>query len=173
LIGRALVVAAVGLGLAAAGPSALAAHRPHGGSLPRLATAAPPGYGPDFVVRPHTIWFTGDNTGILGRLPKGAPAVGKQPGFLHWTTWTRERAHGVGTLWGKNCVPDCATSRFYRAAVTVTLTDPRAGHFGKMTLRYTYGGKLIVDTRCNYTGYTYWVLPPGLGRHDCPGPHVI
>ena len=57
-----------------------------------------------------------------------------------------------------------------RSRVTVTLSDPRHGHFGKMTLRYTYQGRAVVDTRCNYTGFTYWVLPPLLGGHGCPGP---
>jgi len=167
LVVAGVLVAAAGSS-AAAGPRAGAA-----GSLPKLATAAPFHAAPAFAVRPHTVWYTGDNSGILGRLPGGSPAVGDTPGFLHWQTWTRRRAYGVGTLWGKSCVPDCASSRFSRTPVTVTLTDPRHGHFGKMTLRYRYRGKQVVDTRCNYTGYTYWVLPPGVGRHDCPGPNVL
>ena len=166
---RATVVAAA-LILAAPVPSALAAHRTHRRSVPRLATGAPPGRARAFAVRPHTIWYTGNNTGILGRLPKHHRAVGKRPGFLHWKTWTRKRAYAVGTLWAKSCVPNCAKSWFSRSHVTVTLSDPRHGHFGKMTLRYTYQGRRVVDTRCNYTGFTYWVLPPLLSGHGCPGP---
>jgi hypothetical protein len=166
---RAIVVAALGAGLVVAAPSAIAARRP----LPKVATAAPFHAEPNFAIRPHTIWFTGDGTGIIGRLPNGAPAVGKRPGFLHWKSWTRKRAYAVGTLWAKNCVPDCATSRFYRSAVTITLTDPRHGHFSKMDQRYSYRGRLVDSTWCNYTGYTYWTLPPRPGGHNCPGPHVF
>jgi hypothetical protein len=168
---RAIAVGAVGIGLVAAIPSALAAHRAH--PLPKMATAAPFHVAPNFAVRPHTVWYTGDDTGILGRLPKGAPAVGKRPGFLHWKTWTRERAFAVGTDWAKNCVPNCAFSRFYRNSVTVTLTQPRHGHFVKMTLRDTIRGKQVTSTWCNYPGYTYWTLPPRPGGHDCPGPHAV
>jgi hypothetical protein len=167
---RAIVLLSVGLGLAATGPSALAAHR---APLPKVATAAPFHEEPNFAVRPHTIWYTGDGTGVLGRLNHAAPAVGKKPGFLHWTTWTRRRAYAVGTDWAKNCVPNCAYSRFYRNRVTVTLTDPRNGHFVKMTLQDTIRGKRRTSTWCNYTGYTYWTLPPRPGGHDCPGPHVL
>lgn len=129
---RATALAAVGLVLAAIGPSALAA-----GSLPKLATGAAPGEGPRYAVRPHTIDFTGDGTGFIGRIGNDIyPVVGKRPGFLHWKTWTRERAVGVGTLWGKSCIPDCASSPYYRYAVTVTATRPRNGRFSTMTLHY-------------------------------------
>jgi hypothetical protein len=156
---RAVVVAAVGVGLVvAAVPTALAAHR----SLPKLATAAPPGYGPAYALRPHTIWFTGDNTGILGRIAKTVHAVGKRPGFLHWKVWTRRRAYGVGTEWYKS---GGGVGSFHRTAVTVTLSDPHGGHFVKMTLRDRFG----VDTRCNPAGITYWTLPSGpLGSTKCP-----
>ena len=163
------MAAAAALGLAAGGPSALAARQP----LPKVATSAPPGFGPAYGIRPHTIWYTGDSTGILGRIAPTVPAVGQRPGSLHWKTWTRRRAVAVGTDWIKNCVPDCATSRFYRNPVTVTLTHPRDGHFVKMTIDDSINGRQYIGTWCNYTGYTYWVLPPGLHRHDCPGPHVL
>lgn len=168
---RALVAAAAALVLAGAGSSALAARGP----LPKLATAAPFHERPRFAVRPRTIWYTGDDTGIVGQLPRGAPAVGDQPGFLHWTTWTRQRAYAVGTLWLKNCVPDCATSRFYRFAVTVTATQSHAGHFVKMTLRYRYRGKRVVDTRCTFarSTFAYWTLPSNWPEGTkCSGPGV-
>jgi hypothetical protein len=167
---RAMVGAAMGLALvlAVVAPSALAARGP----LPKMATGSAPGE-PPFAVRPHTIFYTGDGTGILGRIANTVPAVGKRPGFLHWRTWTREQAYAVGTDWAKNCVPDCASSRFYRNPVTITLTDPRDGHFVKMTLRDTIGGKQLISTWCNYTGFTYWKLPPRPGGHDCPGPYVL
>jgi hypothetical protein len=160
---RALVLAVAGLVLAAGAPSALAAR----GSLPKLATSAPPGYGARYAVRPHTIWYTGDSTGIIGRIANTVPAVGKRPGFLHWKTWTRTSADAVGTVWLKNRVPDCATSRFYRFALTLTATCPRNGRFSTMTLRYTYHGQPITDVRCD-SGHGYWDLPPDWpSSEDC------
>ena len=153
-----VVAAAAALGLAVSDRSALAAHQ----SLPKVATGAAVGAEPTFAVRPHTIWFTGDSTGILGRLLKGTPAVGKQPGFLDWKSWTRERAYGVGTEWYKS---GGGVGRFQRTAVTVTLTDPRDGHFVKMTLRDKFG----VDTRCDPPPITYWTLPAKFGSTSCRG----
>jgi hypothetical protein len=159
---RALVgLVAAGALLAGAGSTAGAA-----GSLPKLATGAPFG-GPRYLVRPHTIWYTGDNTGIIGRLPSGSPAVGQTPGFLHWKTWTRVQAVATGTLWGKNCVPNCAQSRFSRSSLTVTATKPRNGRFTTMTLRYSYHGKRVTDVRCD-SNHGYFVLPPDWPRNnDC------
>jgi hypothetical protein len=156
---RAIVAVAVGLALAVTVPSAFAAHRP----LPKLATGAAFGAEPTYALRPHTIWFTGDGTGILGRLLKGTPAVGKQPGFLHWKTWTDHGAYGVGTEWYKS---GGGVGRFQRTPVTITLSDPRDGHFVKMTLHDFMGA----DTRCNPPGITFWTIPSGPpGNTSCRG----
>lgn len=158
-----MAVAVVAVGMA--GPRAFAA-----GALPKLATGAAFGYEPRYAVRPHTIFYTGDSTGTIGVLPRGAPAVGKQPGFLHWNTWTRVRAHALGTVWLKNCVPDCASSRFHRYAVTVTATLPRHGRFSTMTLHYRIHGHPITDVRCD-TGYGYFDLPPDWPHsNNCSAP---
>jgi hypothetical protein len=125
------------------------------GALPKLAT----GWFPRYTVRPHTIYYTGDSTGTIGRLPRGSHAVGKRPGFLHWKTWNGTRAFGVGTVWIKSCLPDCAGSPFSRYAATVTATKPVNGRFSTMTLRYRYHGHNVVDTRCD-SGHGYYVLPP-------------
>ena len=127
------------------------------GTLPKLAT----GWFPRYEVRPHTIYYTGDSTGTVGRLPRGSRAVGKRPGFLHWKTWNATRAFAVGTVWIKSCRPDCAASPFYRYAVTVNATMPVNGRFSTMTLRYRYHGHLVVDRRCD-TGHGYYTLPPCL-----------
>jgi hypothetical protein len=135
-VGAASVVAS---GVAGARPQAHAARR----HLPVLATGMLTS-----VVRPHTISYTGDGTGIIGRLPSDLRAVGKRPGFLHWTLWTRTRAVGVGTLWAKSCLPDCAGSPFSRQPVRVTAGRVRHGHFTRLTLYYTYRGKTVIDRRC-------------------------
>jgi hypothetical protein len=101
-------------------------------------------------VRPTSILYTGDGSGILGRLPAdaGHRAFGKRPGFLHWTEWTRTHAAAVGTVWLLSCNPDCAASPYFRYPVTVTAGRPRNGHFTRMTLYYRYHGQPIVDRRC-------------------------
>lgn len=155
---RKLIVIAAAVSVAAVASSAAAT-----GGPPKLAT----GWFPRYAVRPHTIAYTGDSTGTIGVLPRGAPAVGKRPGFLHWTTWSRVRARAVGSLWIKNCVPDCASSRYYRYSLTLTATRPRNGRFTTMTLHYRYRGKPIIDVRCD-SGHGYFVLPPNWPRsNDC------
>ena len=101
-------------------------------------------------VRPATIGYTGDGSGIIGRLPSNAyhHVVGQRPGFLHWTTWTRTHAAAVGTVWLLSCTPSCAASPFYRYPVTITAGRVRDGHFTRLTLYYTYQGQQVVDRRC-------------------------
>jgi hypothetical protein len=151
-----VAVAAAALGLAVVGPGALAAHRSHAGPLPTVAVAPPPGDGPAYAIRPHTIWYTGDSTGILGRIAKTVPAVGKRPGFLHWKWWTRTSAYAVGTDWYRS---GGGAGAFHRVSVTVALSDPRDGHFVKMTLHD--GGSPNAGVWCNPPGIAFWTLPAG------------
>jgi hypothetical protein len=115
----------------------------HAGRLPELATefGAP-------KVRPTTIDFTGDGSGIIGRLPSDERAASRRPGFLHWTVWTSSRAAGNGTVWLRSCSPDCADSPFYSYPLTLTAGRVRNNHFTRLTLRYRYHGHLVVDRRC-------------------------
>jgi hypothetical protein len=135
----AAVLWAFGAGSAAARPQAHAARR----HLPVLATGDLTA-----IVRPHSISYTGDGTGIIGRLPSYSPGVGQRPGYLHWTMWTRTHAEAVGTLWVKSCIPDCAGSPYYRQPVRVTAGRVRDGHFTRLTLYYSYQGQAVVDRRC-------------------------
>jgi hypothetical protein len=143
------------IGVCVVGVLALSAPALGAGTLPKLAT----GWFPRYEVRPHTIDYTGDGTGTVGRLSRRAHAVGRKPGFLHWKTWNTVRASGVGTVWIKSCRPDCAASPFYRYAVTVSATKPVNGRFSTLTLRYRFHGHKVVDTRCD-TGHGYYDLPP-------------
>lgn len=45
-----------------------------------------------------------------------------------WSTWTSERATGVGTLWYYDCSPSCGNH--YVPNTTVTLTEPKVGARG-------------------------------------------
>lgn len=113
--------------------------------LPVLAD----GYG-HVKLRPATIGYTGDGSGIVGKLPSDAfhGVVGQRPGFLHWTAWKNSHAAAVGTVWLLSCRPSCAASSFHRYALTLTAGRVRRGHFTRMTLRYRYQGRPVSDTRC-------------------------
>jgi hypothetical protein len=135
-----LIVAAI---LASAVAAGARSTRAHAERLPVLATefGAP-------KVRPTTIDYTGDGSGIIGRLPTDLRAASKRPGSLHWTVWTSSRAAGNGTVWIKSCKPFCAVSPFYSYPVTLTAGRVRNGHFTRLKLRYRYHGRLVVDRRC-------------------------
>ena len=158
-----VVLAAAGLVLAVAGSSALAAHRSQAGPLPKLATGIRPGLAPPYEVRPQSVWFTPDSTGVLGRIPNDVGAVGKRPGFLDWKTWTHAGAYGVGTLWYKS---GGAVGRFQRTAMTVALSEPRDGHFVKMTIS---SGTFGDETWCNPPGDVVWRAPRNPGSTSCRG----
>lgn len=114
--------------------------------------------GTGFKVRPSTINYTGDGSGIIGKLPGDDRAAGARPGFLHWTVWNRNRAAATGTVWLKSCNPDCAASPFYRYALTLSASRVRDGHFTRMTLRYRYHRQPVVDKRCVPAGSSGWSI---------------
>jgi len=43
---------------------------------------------------------------------------------LNWTSWTRSRAAGSGTLQLNNCTPTCAGGTFSPYSATIALSDP-------------------------------------------------
>jgi hypothetical protein len=112
-------------------------------ALPGLLTQT--GHGPPFAVRPAQIVYTGDGSGVLG----GFSGTGPYPRFgsLSWSTWNRRQARGTGAVWLDNCEPSCAEGTFHPYAVKVRAFAPHAGHFTRLTLRYEYEGKEVVDRR--------------------------
>jgi hypothetical protein len=104
------------------------------------------GYG--YLVRPTSIYYTGDGSGVIGVLRRGRNGErGSGRGFLNWERWSRRGAFATGTLWLKLGTPT-ATSPFTRFHVTVTATRVRHDHFSRMILRYRLNGKALTDTRC-------------------------
>jgi hypothetical protein len=104
------------------------------------------GYG--YLVRPTSIYYTGDGSGVIGVLRRGSNGErGRGRGSLHWQRWSRRGAFATGTLWLKLRTPT-ATSPFTRFHVTVTATRVRHNYFSRMTLRYRLNGKAVTDTRC-------------------------
>ena len=118
--------------------------------LPATALALPGvltqiGHGSLFTVRPAQIVYTGDGSGVLG----GFSGRGPYPRFgrLSWSMWNRDQALGSGAVWLDACEPDCATGTFNPYAVKVHAFDPRAGHFTRLTLRFDYEGREVIDRR--------------------------
>jgi hypothetical protein len=111
--------------------------------LPGLLTQI--GRGNQFLVRPVQVVYTGDGSGVLG----GFSGRGPYPRFgrLRWSLWNRQQALGSGAVWLDDCSPNCAEGTFHPYAVRVHAFDPRAGHFTKLTLRYRYEDKEVIDRR--------------------------
>jgi hypothetical protein len=140
-----VAIAAAAILALALGGVAAGAPQAHAQRLPVLAT----GYGHS-AIRPSGILYTGDGSGIIGRLQPGDArrAVGHPPGFLHWTTWTNTQAAANGTVWLLSCRPSCAASSYHSYPLTLTAGRVRHGHFTRMTLHYRYQGQPVSDTRC-------------------------
>jgi hypothetical protein len=136
--------------------------------LPATAQALPgvltqTGRGSPFVVRPAQIVYTGDGSGVLG----GFSGTGPYPryGRLKWSGWNSRQAVGSGAVWLDDCEPDCAEGTFHSYAVKVHAFDPQADHFTRLTLRYDYEGKEVIDRRgvskfsSNYAYYIIGISP--------------
>jgi hypothetical protein len=52
---------------------------------------------------------------------------------LLWSAPTKRRAVGQGTSDIQSCVPNCAQGADTPVSTTITLSDPRGGHFTEMT----------------------------------------
>lgn len=111
--------------------------------LPSLLT----GWNGRYTVRPTSIYYTGDGSGVVGVLRPRGGLGGPGRGYLHWKAWNGRGAYARGTVWLKLGTPT-ATSSFTRFAVSVVLERPRFGHFTRMTLRYRLHGRRVADTRC-------------------------
>lgn len=134
------------------------------GAASASATARPtvltPGSGQQFALRPAEIDYTGDGTGVLG----GFDGTGRYPsyGHLKWSSWTGTEALGSGAVWIDDCTPSCAAGKFSPYAVAVRASDPAAGHFSRLRLRFRYRGAEVVDTRGVRKGtggaYEYFIV---------------
>jgi hypothetical protein len=110
--------------------------------LPTLLT----GWYKRYTVRPTSIYYTGDGSGLIGKDRPHGGLSGPGRGFLRWTKWTRQRAAAHGTLWLKLGVP--AFSPYTRFTLTLTAGRVRDGHFTRMTLHYRFKGKPQTPTWC-------------------------
>lgn len=126
-------------------------------ALPGLLTQI--GHGSPFAIRPGQVIYTGDGSGVLGGFSGKGPLA--HFGRLRWSSWTSSQTRGSGAVWLDDCTPNCAAGTFHPYAVRVRAFAPNSGHFTRLTLRYTYKGKHIVDRRgIAKTGasYGYYVI---------------
>lgn len=75
--------------------------------------------------------------------------------------WTHTQATGTGAVWIDDCNPDCASGTFTAHAVNVTAFRPVGRHFTRLTLRYRYHGKRVIDRRgIGRTGrfWSYYII---------------
>lgn len=127
--------------------------------LPRLPTNRSLRH--NLQVRPAEIDYTGDGSGELGGFD--GTGRGDNYGHLHWTQWTPQQATGHGAVWINDFRPDRAAGHFHPYAVTVYATRARGGVFRRLTLRYRFHGRQVVDRRIVEHlggGYTYGVVIP-------------
>jgi hypothetical protein len=122
------------------GASAVAQGRP---KLPLLPTDVSTKH--NLQLRPFVIDYTGDGSGFLGGFDRNGSRL--RFGRLRWPQWNRSQATGRGAVWLDDCLPDCAAGTFHPYRVTVYATQPQANVFRRLTLRYRYHGKRVVDRR--------------------------
>jgi hypothetical protein len=93
-------------------------------------------------VRPGTIIYTGDGSGLLAG--RGTRSRHPKFGRLHWTSWNATEARAFGADWVNNCVPFCAAGTFTPYPVNIRAYRPRLleGHRIFTRLRVTYTGRL-------------------------------
>jgi hypothetical protein len=106
-----------------------------------------------FAVRPATISYTGDGTAVLGGTDGSSV---RHPGHLDWTSYNRRRGYARGVDWLNDCELSCAEGDFSPVPVRVHVFRPRDGRFTRMTLRFTYRGKHVVDRRGIRRYGKYW-----------------
>ena len=128
-----------------------------GNELPRLPTQLG---SPGLAVRPPVVLFTGDSSGWLGGFD-GQPRSSQKVGWTHfghftWTSWTSFEATGVGAAWLRTCWrPGCEKHWFTAYHATAHASLPVHGHFTKLAIVVTIGGRPTID--CRNVGY---VGPP-------------
>jgi hypothetical protein len=67
-------------------------------------------------------------------------AYGHQGAGIHWTTWTRREARGIGTMYFNQCNPTCYANNFARYTLTLRASRVRAGRYTRLLLTYRWPG---------------------------------
>ena len=99
---------------------------------------------PEFQVKPATISYTGDGTGLIGGLDGSSV---RHLGHLDWTRYTRRQGTARGLVWLDDCEPDCADGAFHPYKVRVRVSSPSHARFRLLTLKFVFHGKHVTDKR--------------------------
>jgi hypothetical protein len=150
-----------------AAPSAAIARTHHHAGPSKVRLATQDGEHP-LQIRPALVSYTGDGTGYLaGRVSRPGNL---DRGSLRWRSWKRRSGFATGYAWINNCRPSCAGGHFSKHRATVRVRRPRHGIFTRMTIRFRYGARHIVDHRAlrhvpassyegtYYPGYYEWTI---------------
>jgi hypothetical protein len=117
-------------------------------AVPAAALARPPrtvsNVKPYLRVRPATISYTGDGTGIVGGFDGTSV---RRPGHLRWLSYTRRDGRARGLLWLDDCEPSCAEGTFHATPVRVHVWRARHGVFRRLTLSFRSRGRRWLDRR--------------------------
>jgi hypothetical protein len=113
-------------------------------------------------VRPRLVSYTGDGTGYLAGRTTDPHHLGRDG--LHWRSWKAGSGFARGYAWINNCRPSCANGHFSKHRAGVRVRRPRSGHFTRMTIRYRYAGRHIVDHRA-----LQYIPPSQYGDESFPG----
>jgi hypothetical protein len=103
----------------------------------------------DFLVRPRSVYDTGDGSGVIGVLHRDGAQRESGPGrgSLRWTRWNERSARAVGTYWLKLGTPT-ATSPFTREPLIAYAYRVRGGHFTRFKLLYRQDGRRVHTVLC-------------------------
>jgi hypothetical protein len=113
-------------------------------------------------VRPGTIIYTGDGSGVLAG--RGTRSRHPKFGRLHWTSWNATEARAFGADWVNNCVPFCAAGTFTPYPVNIRAFRPRVVEhhriFTRMQVTYTGKRPARVHSRVQI-----WTVDDGHGQY--------
>ena len=140
---RRLIAFAVAIAALVALPATAAAR------LPKVLTQEKPA----FQLRPATISYTGDGSGLVG----GSDGTSvRHPGHLRWTRYTQRQGTARGVVWLDDCEPDCADGTFHPYKVRVRVSSPSHGRFRFLTLKFVYHGHHVTDKRKIEHQHGFW-----------------
>ncbi len=144
----------------AAGASSVQATRP--ASLPSSASSAPsPSAATAGALPMVTVGsYSGTQPSLIGISGDAGDIVQN----IDWLSWTKTSAYGQGVVDDDSCVPNCASGTTTPVAAQITLSDPSAGQFTRMS--ETYEGETITMT---YPG-AQWPLSADPASTTCPTP---
>jgi hypothetical protein len=111
-------------------PGAFAAPAHESRALPKLVAGSYSG------IKPRAVFFSGDAGNVVT--------------MIKWSRWTPTVAVGHGTSNIQGCVPNCAQGSETPVSTSITLSNPRAGHFTK-----------VVEVRDGHTEVGHYGHPVG------------